>query len=147
MAEETAQTKEADPAWLPTWEIFVVGAGDVLALTVFAAIGRASHAADGSFLATMTTALFFVVGWVIAGAGTGHYRGLAMFPLGRVVVRTALTGIVATPIAIGLRAFSLGRAPDVTFFFVALVMSTLCVLAWRILWSRIRLWWWRELPA
>ncbi|NDJ37026.1 MAG: DUF3054 domain-containing protein [Chloroflexi bacterium] len=150
MADDTVQPESlAHANWLPRWEVYALGIGDMLALIVFAAVGRASHGVEdiGPVLGTLNTALPFIVGWVIAGAATGHYRGLALYPIGRVILRTVLTGLVATPLAIGLRAFALDELPPLSFVLVAGLSSTVLVLLWRIFWSRLRLWWWRELPG
>jgi hypothetical protein len=32
------------------------------------------------------------------------------------------------------------------FMAVATVFSTLALLVWRVIWSRVRRWWWPELP-
>jgi hypothetical protein len=138
----------ANPGWLPRWEIIALALGDMIALLLFAAIGRDSHAltAENPFLSTMNTAMPFVLSWIISGMITGHYRGAALFPLWRVAVRTSLTGLIGGPLGVIFRSIYLARPVIWTFVLVATAASTAIMLIWRIAWSRVRRVWWRELP-
>lgn len=138
----------AGPDWLPRWELAALALGDFVALVVFAAIGRSSHHLAGTtpLLAVLNTAVPFMVVWLVVGMALGMYRGLALYPLGRVVWRTLLAGLIAGPLAVLLRAVWQGRPVIGSFLLVATTFSTLFLLIWRVIWSRVRRSWWPELP-
>jgi len=156
MIEESQPSVEyvrANPQWLPRWEVIALTAGDTIALITFAVVGRASHnltGEQGPFLAAINTAVPFVVAWIVVGGLVGSYRGTALYPLGRVATRTLITGVIAGPIGVILRSVAFGQDLEFpgawTFFLMATIFSTLFVLIWRVVWSRVRLLWWTELP-
>lgn len=138
-----------DPQWLPTWELVALALGDLIALTIFAAVGRASHdliATQGAVRATLNTAAPFMLAWLLVGMALGMYRGTALYPLGRVLWRTLLAGAIAGPLGVAIRALWLQRPVIWTFMLVATATSTLALLVWRVAWSRLRRLWWPELP-
>jgi hypothetical protein len=148
-AAPTDHPAEADPDWLPRWEIVFLGSVDVLLMILFVALGRESHnltGADRPFIALMNSAIPFGIAWVLAGTGAGNYRGTALYPLRRVILRTLLTGLFAGPLGVGIRAAYLVRPVDLTFLLAATGVSTGMMLVWRIAWSRLRRLWWDELP-
>ena len=139
---------DTDPNWLPRWEIIFLATIDILICIIFVVIGRASHelrATQGPVRAVINSAMPFAIGWIIAGAGTGYYRGSSLFPLPRVIFRVLITGILGGPIGIALRAVFLGRPIIWSFFFVGSGILTGMMLLWRVVWSRVRLLWWPEL--
>lgn len=140
---------QADPAWLPTWELTVLALGDLLALVAFAAIGRSSHdllQGQDALRGTLNTAAIFMLAWLLVGMALGMYRGTALYPLRRVIWRTLLAGLIAGPLAVLARALWLQRPVIWVFMLVATAASTLALLVWRVLWSRVRRQWWPELP-
>lgn len=146
---ETPAIASARPEWLPRWELFALAVGDLVALIVFAAVGGTSHgtlAAGSPVLNVLNTAVPFMAAWLTVGMLLGLYRGRALYPLWRVVALTLLAGIIAGPLGVALRAAWLRRPIAVTFVVVATAFSTLAMLIWRVLWSRIRRAWWPELP-
>ncbi len=148
-AESQAGNTSSDPEWLPRWELIVLAVGDLIALVIFAIIGRASHqelTTQGPLLAVLNTAAPFMLSWLLVGMVLGMYRGKALFPLTRVIWRTLLAGFVAAPLGVAFRALWLGTHIVWVFMAVAAVFSTLALLVWRVIWSRIRRWWWPELP-
>lgn len=139
----------APPDLLPTWEMVALFVGDFLVLMLFAVLGRSSHAMDvstGTLPAVMNTAAPMMLGWLLAGIVTGVYTTAGMYPTGRVLLRTLLTGVIAGPLGVALRALWLGRPIIPTFVLVATGTSALMMLVWRFGWSRLRRLWWPELP-
>jgi hypothetical protein len=148
--ETTGQVRLTGQGWLPRWEVIALAAGDSIAVLVFAVIGRASHdllATDGPILATLNTAVPFAAAWIVVGLITGFYNGRALFPAGRVVWQTLLTGLFAGPLGVVLRAAWLKRPVIWVFLLVATAASTMVVLVWRLGWSFIRRLWWPELSG
>jgi hypothetical protein len=148
-AQSQVGSASADPEWLPRWELIVLAIGDLIALVIFAIIGRASHeelSTQAPLLAVLNTAAPFMLSWLLVGMVLGMYRGKALYPLTRVIWRTLLAGIVAAPLGVVFRALWLGTQVVWVFMAVATVFSTLALLVWRVIWSRVRRWWWPELP-
>ncbi|HLV44497.1 MAG TPA: DUF3054 domain-containing protein [Aggregatilineales bacterium] len=145
----TVQDRRFGPDWLPRWELIALAVGDLIALIIFAALGRSSHnmdAGEGPLLAVLNTAAPFAVAWLLTGAAVGLYTGRALYPPGRVLLRTLLAGLIAGPFGVALRAVWLNRPIIWTFVLVATATSTLAMLVWRFAWSRLRRLWWPELP-
>ncbi len=138
---------------MPTWEIFTLATGDVVALIIFAAVGRTNHdlvEVQGLLRASINTAIPFAVSWIVIGGFLGAFRVKALYPLWRVIVWTGLAAIVAAPIGVLLRSVAFNQRllfPEAwTFIVMAALFSALFLIAWRVLWSRIRRLWWDELP-
>jgi hypothetical protein len=142
------QAAPAGPEWLPRWELAALALGDFLALILFATIGRSSHGMTGPtpLLSVLNTAVPFMVAWLVVGMALGMYRGVALYPLGRVIWRTLLAGLIAGLLGVVLRAIWLGHSVATTFLLAGTTFSTLFLLIWRVAWSRLRRSWWPELP-
>ena len=150
------EKKPRSPDWLPTWELIALALGDLIVFVAFAAIGRARHnltAPEGDILATINTAMPFTVAWLVVGAATGAFHGKALYPLTRVLWRTFRAAVIAGPLGVVLRAALLAgpelrRFPIIptSFLLVATGVTTLLLILWRVLWSRVRRLWWPELP-
>jgi len=152
-------SKPHSPEWLPTWEIFVVGLGDVIVLILFAAIGRAQHqvtSSSGPVVGTINTAFPFIIAWLVLAAALGGFSGKAFYPLSRVALRTLRASVLAGPLGVLLRA-AVEAAPtqfyafrwdtiQPSFILVATVSISVMLLVWRVAWSRARRLWWPELP-
>ena len=109
-------------------------------------VARYVPAGEGPLLAVLNTAAPFAVAWLLTGAAVGLYTGRALYPPGRVLLRTLLAGLIAGPFGVALRAVWLNRPIIWTFVLVATATSTLAMLVWRFAWSRLRRLWWPELP-
>jgi len=139
----------ADPRLLPRWELIALVLGDLLVLIVFAALGRSNHgltAVDSSFRAVLNTAMPFVIAWIAGGLFTGAYQGQGLFPVGRTILRTLITAVIAGPLGTALRAAWLEREISWMFMLVATGTISLMMVIWRLGWSRLRRLWWPELP-
>jgi hypothetical protein len=99
-------------------------AADVVAVLVFAAIGRASHEEAGGVGGVLVTAAPFVIGLGVAWA-TPWVRAR---PAGFVAGGTVLAGTVV--LGLLLRAAFTGRLP-LTFALVTLVALTVLLIGWR----------------
>lgn len=99
-------------------------AADLVAVVVFAAIGRASHAESAGLLGLLGTVAPFAVGLLAAWA-TPWVRA---YPTGMRAGLAALAGTVV--IGLALRAAFLGRLP-LSFAIVALVALAVLLLGWR----------------
>lgn len=104
---------------------------DAAALTGFAAVGKASHGADGALdvLAVLSTALPFLLAWFATSPLTGVYqdtdksRSLVTANARQVVPGWA----VAVPLGCLLRGVLKGYVPPVSFVVVTLI-ATLVIL-------------------
>lgn len=109
---------------------------DVVCLMAFAAIGKASHAPDGSMdpSAVLMTAFPFVTAWLATSPLTGVYSELpdakrdnkAMVAK-QAMVQTAKGWALAVPLGCALRGVIKGYVPPMPFVIVTLV-TTLVIL-------------------
>eukprot|EP00563_Minutocellus_polymorphus_P019771 CAMPEP_0197726172 /NCGR_PEP_ID=MMETSP1434-20131217/13828_1 /TAXON_ID=265543 /ORGANISM="Minutocellus polymorphus, Strain CCMP3303" /LENGTH=206 /DNA_ID=CAMNT_0043312013 /DNA_START=57 /DNA_END=677 /DNA_ORIENTATION=+ len=117
----------------------VLAAVDVAALLGFAAVGKASHSADGSLdiVAVASVAFPFVTSWLLTSPLTGVYTDDAKD--GNVVsesfLKTAKGWIVAVPIGIALRGVIKGYVPPISFAIVTLVATLVIVGGARVLFA------------
>ena len=110
--------------------VTLAAGADVVAVLVFAAIGRSAHAEGVDAFGVLTTATPFLLGLVIGWLVARAWRA----PL-RLPVATAVW-IGATVIGLGLRAVFTHRLP-VTFVVVAAASLALLLLGWRAVTSLI----------
>ena len=109
----------------------LLAAVDMVALIGFAAIGKASHSADGGLDvgAVLATSFPFVTSWLLTSPLTGVYTEDSKD--GNVVseafVKTARGWVLAVPIGIALRGVIKGYVPPVSFVIVSLI-ATLVIL-------------------
>ena len=114
---------ETTPAVQSATATFAAGA-DLLAVLVFAAMGRSSHAEVVDGLGVLTTAAPFllglVVGWLVARA----WRAPLRLPVAMAV------WVSVTVVGLGVRAALTHRLP-LTFVLVAAASLALLLLGWR----------------
>lgn len=118
----------------------VLLAGDLVALTLFAVLGRSTHdevIALRAARAVAGTAAPFIVGWLVAAPLLGALRArstatLPMMP--RVVLTSWIAGY---PLAMLLRGIALGRTSPLSFYVVALLVPLLLLLVWRLTFALI----------
>lgn len=108
----------------------VLAAIDALAIIVFAAIGKASHAPDGSIdlLSVGMTAFPFLLSWFLTAPLMGCYTPDATSDIKSAVVQTGKGWIVAVPLGCVLRGIIKGYVPPVPFVIVTLI-ATLVILS------------------
>ena len=97
---------------------------DVLAVMVFAAIGRSSHAEGVAVVGVLAVASPFLVGAVAGGAVARSWRAPLAWSSG------VATWVGAVVVGLGLRALVLGPQP-LSFTIVATVSLAVLLLGWR----------------
>jgi hypothetical protein len=139
--------------WLPGWELVVLFLGDLLTLVLFGIWGQSAHdllqSSSSPVRAVVNTAAPFMLAWLIVGIFAGTYKATSLYPLSRVLWKTGLAGLLAGPLGGVLWALSRERSPlevNPVFYLVTTGITTLVLLVWRVLWSRLRRAWWPELP-
>ena len=117
----------------------VLAAVDVVALLGFAAVGKASHSADGSLDigAVASVAFPFVTSWLLTSPLTGVYTEDARD--GNVAsesfLKAAKGWIVAVPLGIALRGVIKGYGPPVSFAIVTMIATLVIVGGARVLFA------------
>ena len=110
-------------------------AGDLVALALFAILGRNTHdeaIGFGAVRAVAGTAAPFLVGWLVASSLLGARWPQVTSAVALMVRATLTTWVVAYPIAMLVRGVALGRTSPLSFYIVAFVVPLLLLLAWRL---------------
>ena len=117
----------------------VLAAVDVAALIGFAAVGKASHSADGSLDigAVLFTAFPFITSWLLTSPLTGVYTKDSKD--GNVVsaafLKTFKGWVLSVPIGIALRGVIKGYVPPVSFVIVTLIATLVLLGGSRVLFA------------
>ncbi|KAK7377003.1 hypothetical protein VNO80_02423 [Phaseolus coccineus] len=108
---------------------------DVLALFLFATIGRYSHGLSVLDLETLRTADPFIAGWFLGAYFLGGFGedGRGMNGLSKGVIATAKSWAVGIPIGIAIRAAGSGHLPNYSFVFVTLGSTAVLLITFRAL--------------
>ena len=128
-SQEDSESSLATPLDNPT-----LTALDIVALTGFAAVGKASHAPDGSidFGAVLVTAFPFIMAWLATSPLTGIYKELDASNdenvIPKALIQTVKGWAVAVPLGCALRGVIKGYVPPVPFVIVTLI-ATLVILS------------------
>jgi hypothetical protein len=118
-------------------------AGDAAILTMFALVGRETHAGgDPNLVASaLPTLMPFLSIWLLAAALTGALRPAVYRFVPLAVIRTLVAWLVAGPIAIYVRALILARtAIPIPFVVVTLGLNGVLLLAWHVFFA----WWFQR---
>jgi hypothetical protein len=113
-------------------------AGDLLVLTIFATIGRFSHAEGLSVEGVTRTAAPFIAGWLAAAPLTRIYQPQALPGPRPMAWRSALNWLLALPLALGLRALIEQRSIPLSFALVAGSFTLITLVGWRTLLALLR---------
>lgn len=97
---------------------------DALAVLVFAAVGRSSHAEVVDAVGVLTTAVPFLLGLLVGWLGVRAWRAPLRLPVGTAVWAGAVV------VGLGIRAAFTHRLP-LTFVLVAAASLALFLLGWR----------------
>ena len=109
-----------------------LGAGDTLALLIFATIGRVSHHEALTLATSFETALPFLVGWFATAPLLGGFGKEAQGGnVGSAVGAAAKSWIVAVPVSIVIRSLLRGYVPDKAFIIVSFVATAVLLLGLR----------------
>ncbi|XP_061351496.1 uncharacterized protein LOC133296514 [Gastrolobium bilobum] len=115
--------------------VALLAGGDVLALLLFATIGRFSHGLSVFDIDTLRTADPFIAGWFLGAYFLGGYgedgRGMKGLPKG--VIATAKSWSLGIPIGIVIRAAASGHLPNYGFVFVSLGSTAVLLITFRAL--------------
>lgn len=121
---------------LEKWgRVALLAGADVLALFLFATIGRYSHGLSVLDLETLRTADPFIAGWFLGAYFLGGFDedGRGMNGLSKGVIATAKSWAVGIPIGIAIRAATSGHIPNYGFVFVSLGSTAVLLITFRAL--------------
>lgn len=113
-------------------------AGDLIALMVFAAIGRRSHAEAAGFdslIQIARTGSPFIIGWLLVSPWLGAYRRRNTSRPLDMLNTTAVAWTAAIPVGAVLRALFIGRFSPLSFYLVTYLVALLILVGWRLVWS------------
>ncbi|KAH9624204.1 hypothetical protein KSS87_008281 [Heliosperma pusillum] len=115
--------------------IALLAGGDVLALFMFAAIGRFSHGFTVFDTETLRTADPFIAGWFLSAYFLGGYSedGRGMNGSNKAVSAAARSWALGIPIGLGIRALTSGHLPPTNFALVTLGSTAVLLIGWRAL--------------
>ncbi len=108
--------------------------GDVLALLIFAAIGRRSHGEAAGLAAlgeVALTALPFIVGWLAAAPWAGAFSAARTAGVGPMLRATLLGWVGGLLVGAVVRAAMIGRFSPISFYVVTFCVALLLLGGWR----------------
>jgi hypothetical protein len=109
--------------------------GDLLCFLIFVAFGRNSHGEASGFAAIpqiIITALPFIAGWFLVSPFVGAFRHKILARPKSMVIRTAVSWLLAWPVAMLLRGIFVDHGvPKFSFAIVVLLFNMLLLLIWR----------------
>ncbi|OIW15559.1 hypothetical protein TanjilG_01082 [Lupinus angustifolius] len=128
--------KLTSSARIEKWgRVALLAGGDVLALLLFATIGRYSHGLSLFDIETLHIADPFIAGWFLGGYFLGGYgedgRGMKGLPKG--VIATAKSWAVGIPVGIAIRSAASGHLPNYGFVFASLGSTAVLLITFRAL--------------
>lgn len=147
--EQNGEVVLTNNQWATPLDKPIVASLDFIALTIFAAVGKASHSADGSLdiAAVFTTAFPFLVSWFVTSPLTGIYNdGGENSNRGEEtesneyldVVKVTLKGwAVAIPLGCVGRGLIKGYVPPLPFVIVTLIATLVILSTSRLLYAAV----------
>lgn len=108
--------------------------GDVISFLVFTAVGLSNHKETVSPQSIVAIAVPFLIGWFVVAPFFGAFGRRASAATTRpipLLPRTALSWVVAWPVALLLRHFIFGADVPPIFAIVALLVNLVFLLGWR----------------
>lgn len=115
--------------------VALLAGGDVLALLMFAAIGRFSHGFPVFDIETLHTADPFVAGWFLSAYFLGGFSedGRGMNGSNKAIFAAAKSWALGIPIGLGIRALTSAHFPPINFTLVTLGSTAVLLIGWRTL--------------
>ncbi|KAL2894928.1 Histone-lysine N-methyltransferase EZ1 [Bienertia sinuspersici] len=115
--------------------IALLAGGDVLALLMFAAIGRFSHGFPVFDTETARTADPFIAGWFLSAYFLGGFSedGRGMNGSNKAVFAAAKSWALGIPVGLGIRALTSAHFPPTNFILVTLGSTAVLLIGWRTL--------------
>ncbi|XP_024030369.1 uncharacterized protein LOC21387291 [Morus notabilis] len=116
-------------------QVALFSGGDVLALLLFAAIGRFNHGFSVFDVETLRTADPFIAGWFLSAYFLGGYGedGRGRNGTSKGVVVTAKSWAVGIPLGLIIRAATTGHFPPFNFILVTMGSTAVLLVGWRAL--------------
>jgi len=118
---------------------------DIMALLGFAAVGKASHAPDGSldFSSVLVTGFPFVASWLLTSPLTGVYQDLQLIKdtastadiAKESLLQTVKGWALAVPLGCALRGIIKGYVPPLPFVIVTLIATLVFIGGVRLVYS------------
>ena len=108
--------------------------GDIISFVVFTVVGQSNHKEAVSLTSVVTIAVPFLVAWFVVAPFLGAFGRRASAATTRpipLLPRTALSWVVAWPVALLLRAIVFHGVITPAFAIVALIINMIFLLAWR----------------
>lgn len=118
----------------PWGRAVALAAGDVVALLIFAALGRGSHGLAtglGAVAETATTAAPFIAGWLLTAPWLRAFSPEATRGVPAMLRTTAIAWLPALAAGAVLRAAAIGRLSPWTFYLVTLLVGLALLAGWR----------------
>jgi hypothetical protein len=109
-----------------------LAAGDILALVLFASIGRSNHAESVDLFSSIGTALPFLVGWLTLSPFAGAYTREATASQGKAAIGILPGWAVGISAGLVIRGALKGDVPPVPFIAVSFAATFTLLLLWRL---------------
>ncbi|XP_043711981.1 uncharacterized protein LOC122660811 [Telopea speciosissima] len=115
--------------------VALLAGGDVLALLLFAAIGRFNHGFPVLDIETLRTADPFIGGWFLSAYFLGGYGddGRGMNGMSKAVIAAAKSWALGIPLGLVIRAATSGHIPRASFALVTVGSTVVLLVGWRVL--------------
>ncbi|XP_021846192.1 uncharacterized protein [Spinacia oleracea] len=116
-------------------KVALLAGGDVLAILLFAAIGRFSHGFPVFEAETLRTADPFIAGWFLSAYFLGGYSedGRGMNGSSKAVAAAAKSWALGIPMGLGVRTLTSAHLPPINFILVTLGSTAVLLIGWRTL--------------
>lgn len=105
--------------------------GDIVAILLFATLGRGAHSMELGLAGILNTAFPFLIMWLLVAWLLGGYRPAAYENPGKAAVRAIVLVLVAGPLALLLRSFILSRPIVITFAIISVSTNLILLTLWR----------------
>ncbi|KAF8023072.1 hypothetical protein BT93_F0536 [Corymbia citriodora subsp. variegata] len=128
--------KPSSASRLKNWgRVALLAGGDVVALLLFAVIGRFSHGFPVFDLETLRTADPFVAGWFLGAYFLGGYAGDGRGEngLSKAVISTTKSWALGIPLGIAIRVVLSSHIPPYNFILVTMGSTAVLLIGWRTL--------------
>ncbi|KAM7518440.1 hypothetical protein LguiB_017402 [Lonicera macranthoides] len=128
--------KPNSSALINKWgRVALLAGGDVMAILLFAAVGRLSHGFSVFNTETLRTADPFIAGWFLSAYFLGGYgeEGRGMNGHAKAVIAAAKSWSLGIPLGIIIRAATIGHIPPTNFILVTMGSTSVLLIGWRAL--------------
>jgi len=112
--------------------------GDVVAIFLFAAVGRGSHqlaAGADALLVTFNTAAPFIIGWLLVAPWLGAFRPQAVANYKAAIRTVAISILPSLVVGALVRALFEGHFSPWAFYVVTALFLALFLMIWRLVYT------------